>query len=467
MNRLAGFTLALGALAVAACSGDQTAPTAPAGIAAVRRDATADGSGRVIVSFRGRAADAVAADVAARGGTLEWYHAGTGIGVVSGLAQADAAALPGATQAEADAAVQVAPAADPMVSDESAGDASVSSDGAESQANPATAFFYRRQWNLRAIGANFAWAAGRTGSSSVRVAILDTGIDDRYLDLNGLVDLSRSVSFVPSDDALVHALFPTRSVTTDLHFHGTHVASIVSSKALAVAGVTSRVRLMAVKVLNRNGSGFTSDILRGVLFAADNGADVINMSLGGEFAKAGNGRLIGFINKVFSYAQRQGTLAVVAAGNAHEDLDHNGNTYDDYCNQANVVCVAATGPTAGATNGPWVGVDTPTPYTNYGSSAITVAAPGGYAQPVWGACSTTSLAVPVCRTGTFTLGVSGTSQATPHVSGLAALIVEDVGHGHPQQVRARLMQSADDLGAPGVDPYYGKGRINVKTALGL
>ncbi|HYR27001.1 MAG TPA: S8 family serine peptidase, partial [Thermoanaerobaculia bacterium] len=74
---------------------------------------------------------------------------------------------------------------------------------------------------------------------------------------------------------------------------------------------------------------------------------------------------------------------------------------------------------------------------------------------------------PSCRTGNFILGTGGTSMAAPHVSGTAALIVEDIGRGRPSQVRARLLKSSDDLGQPGADPAYGKGRINVPRAIGL
>ncbi len=70
--------------------------------------------------------------------------------------------------------------------------------------------------------------------------------------------------------------------------------------------------------------------------------------------------------------------------------------------------------------------------------------------------------IPVCQTGTFVVGVTGTSMAAPHVTGLAALVVEDLGR-NPGQVKTRIQQTADDLGQKGTDPYYGKGRINVGT----
>jgi subtilisin family serine protease len=173
------------------------------------------------------------------------------------------------------------------------------------------------------------------------------------------------------------------------------------------------------------------------------------------------------LNRAVSYAHRQRATVVVSAGNDTADLDHDGNAFKVFCSSPTVVCVAATGPTgSGSVNGPFIGVDTPAPYSNYGRSAISVAAPGGNQRPVWAACSRTSLVQPVCQTGNFVVGVSGTSQAAPHATGLAALLVEKIGK-NPDRIWSLLQQSADDLGQPGTDPYYGKGRINVARALGL
>jgi lantibiotic leader peptide-processing serine protease len=139
-------------------------------------------------------------------------------------------------------------------------------------------------------------------------------------------------------------------------------------------------------------------------------------------------------------------------------------------------------------------VDEPAYFTNLGRSAISVAAPGGNADAahgftpspwpwgtdiaswVWSYCSKTRIAsltstgVPVltaCAAGNRISGFIGTSQASPHVAGLAALLVAEIGHNHPSAIKAAIQDSADDLGQPGTDPFYGRGRINVAKALGL
>src|SRR4029077_9851133 len=112
----------------------------------------------------------------------------------------------------------------------------------------------------------------------------------------------------------------TRNNISDFNGHGTNVATQVSSKAAAFAGVTSRTTLIGVKVLGANGSGSVGGVLNGILWAADHGADVANMSLGSDFSKAGAGRFTSLINRVFNYAKKQGMLIVVAAGNEGSDL---------------------------------------------------------------------------------------------------------------------------------------------------
>lgn len=355
-----------------------------------------------------------------------------------------------------------------------------------SPSDPSAALFFPAQWNLRAIGADVAWAAGHLGSADVTVAILDTGIGYTHVDLEGLVDLDRSVSFLPVEDSLVELNFPGAHPIADLGFHGTHVAATVASNGLAAAGVTSRTRLMGVKVC----AGHlemplcpTGAILAGIEYAVENGADIINMSLGGAFTKRGSPGFVSVINRLFNYARRNGVTIVIAAGNESADLDHDffpvenedgipvlthlPSLFHVFCDAPHVICVSATAPTASESIvGPWVNVDAPAFYTNFGRSAISVAAPGGNnAGVVWAACSTFSLRFSECQSNGFVLPLAGTSMAAPHVSGLAALLAAEQT-SKPSQIRQAIEHAADDLGEPGTDPFYGRGRINVASALG-
>jgi subtilisin family serine protease len=483
-------------LALAACNADNVTRLAPGtslrsveGAPAVSRHVVLASGGGFTADFQSR--------VAALGGTLESIHP-SGIAVVTGLsgdAVASLAKMPGVNNVQVDVEFSLDQPIASVEADASAvGDVDIAS-----QANPTTASRYVWQWNMRAIQANAAWAAGKLGDAGVTVAILDTGLDYNINDLNGLVDLSRSTSFVASDNALAATYFPSRNNVTDFHGHGTNVATQVSSKAAALAGVTSKTTLIGVKVLGRTGSGSLSSVLNGVLWAADHGADVANMSLGGGFHMradqkaddpySGAGPILSLINRTFNYAASKGMLIVVSAGNDIADLDHNGDFVSTYCDMPHVVCVSAAGPAVATDN-----VDASSYYTNFGRSAITVAGPGGNADAahnftvsawpwgndiaswVWSYCPKDRLAgltpagVPVltaCAAGNRLSGYIGTSQASPHVAGLAALLVAEHGHGNPSQIKHLIEQSADDLGQRGTDPYYGRGRINVKKALGL
>ncbi len=467
-------------LVVAACARDATAP--PNHLAGPRFAVAPTASASYLVLFRNQAVPAdLGARVQALGGTVTYSHAGAGLAVVTGLDAAGAAQL-----AAGQDVASVEPDVEFALDDWAGAPESAPLDAATSVQNPAGALLYARQWDMRDILAPTAWSAGKLGDAGVTVAILDTGLDYDDLDLNGLVDLSRSTSFIPADNTVTTTYFPTRNPVDDYNGHGTNVAATVSSKAFAFAGVSSKTTLIGVKVLGANGRSHASSVFEGILWAADHGADVANMSLGGGFAKIAAGQSVASINRVLSYANRKGMLVVVAAGNSGADLDHNGNEYVTYCNAPHVVCVSATGPLRAADIGTPL-QDIPAFYTNFGRSAIDVAAPGGnatldaqghvlFASWVWSMCAKHTLAgfttagAPIlagCQSGNFITGFIGTSQATPHVAGLAALLVAELGHGQPALIKQRLKGSADDLGQPGTDPFYGAGRINVARALGL
>ena len=216
--------------------------------------------------------------------------------------------------------------------------------------------------------------------------------------------------------------------------------------------------------------------LRGIVYAAEQGADVINISNGAQRDKSLNPGVVVAFERAVNFAFQKGALVVTVPFNDAADLDHNGDQVRLPCEAANAICVSATGPTASAgMEGPWQNVDAAASYMAFGRSAVDVAAPGGDGlagqfRGITLLCTTTPTATtarPECRAHQPVAGSRGTSFAAPHVAGLAALLVAQLGHGNPALIRARILQSADDLGEPGTDPFYGKGRINVARALGV
>lgn len=460
-----------GTVGLAGCADDVTTPRATPPSLNLSQAGT-PAFDRHLVVFRGNAPADLEAQVTRLGGTVVMNHK-IGIAVVAGLDAAGASALKtsvGADFVESAPEFQlVEPAAvgQPEQVEALAAAAPLTAAPA-SAANPADAILFASQWNLKQIHADEAWAAGRLGSPGVTVAILDTGIDYLLPDLVGRVDLSRSASFEPTDDYYTSLYFPTRHPSTDLHYHGTNVATQVASNAFIFAGVTSQTTLMSVKVCSALGG--CHGVTQGILYAIDNGADVINMSLGGSVDKSASPGAVAAYNRIFNYAHQQGVTIVVSAGNDANDLDTHQNIavkdaagkvvdrahvpsfFSGYCDAAHVICVSSVRRD-----------DVPASYTNYGRSAVDVAAPGGGGGDwVYSLCPQTSLLIN-CRNGYYRVGVAGTSQAAPHVSGLAALAVEDVGR-NPAQVAAYIRNSADAIGG-GNTQFYGKGRINVAAAI--
>jgi len=497
MLRIARYCIA--AASITLTLGGCQDPAAPPGIKPIMSSGKPTASSvagpaatRLLVVFDGdQAPPDFTERVSALGGVVDMILDGVGIAVASGLTDPAARELrsaPGVMAVEPDLILGAEAADESTASDLAEADATDVS--IESPASPTGALFYARQWNLRAIAADQAWAAGYLGSSDVTVALLDTGIDYDNPDLDGRVDLSRSVSLLslsqsclagepglPSsdEDALVKTRFPGRHPITDLHSHGTAVAALIASNAHMLAGVTQRTMLFSVKVHDRSRSNCISVYLAGIIYAADHGADVIHLSIPLAFSKDSFPGLVSAVNRAANYAHRKGAVMVAAAGNDMADFDHDGTRFK-FCNAVHVICVAATGPTSAAgLDGPWENVDAVAPYTAFGRSTINVAGPGGTGtagQPttVWLVCSKTALVggnPSPCRAGKRIWSSTGTTFGAAATSGLAALLVSTMGKGHPDQIRAAIEKSADDLGEPGTDPYYGKGRINVARAVGV
>ena len=471
-----GFALAA-ALVLQSCA-NEWAPTALAGSGALAASVTpADPAGRHLVVFTAERVPADFVDRVSRlGGTIDAALDSIGVAAVTGLSEAGVAELAaGADIRAVEPDPRTSPRDDGEPTDgppnEAGGEALATADAT---ASPTSAQFYARQWNMRAVFAPEAWAAGYLGSRDVKVAILDTGIDYLHPDLVGLVDLAHSKSFVPED--VMPARYADRLPFNDLFYHGTAVASVVASNAKVVAGLNRFVTLLAVKVADSTSQHTIGRLISGIVYAADQGADVINLSRGSERHKSQSPGTVAAFERAVNYAFRKGALVVSVPFNDGADLDHNGDIVRLPCEAANAICAAATGPTGAAgVNGPWENVDARAPYSAFGRSAVSVAAPGGAGEVgqfrrMWVLCTTTptqTTGAPACRARQAIAQPVGTSFAAPHVAGLAALLVTQLGHGNPALIRARILQSADDLGDPGVDPYYGKGRINVARALGI
>ena len=468
------------ALGLAGCV--DRAPTRPGWTDGPIADLGPGGGRRHLVVFTGERVPAdLAARVSAQGGAVELVLDAIGVAAVAGLSDVAAATLASdrdVLAVEVDDFVSMSEGAihegelDWQEPSLAASDATATTAAA---ASPTTALFYSRQWNMPAIHAPVAWAAGHRGSGSAVVAIIDTGIDYLNPDLAGRVDIGRSTSFVPEDDPVIADRFPGRLPISDLHFHGTAVASVVATNGLLLAGVNQRVTFIAVKAFDQAFRGTLDRTMAAIVYAADQGADVINISVAFSLDKKARPGTLAAFQRAVNYAFRKGALLITAAGNDAADLQHDGNTVRLPCEAANAICVSATGPTGAAgLNGPWTDVDAPAPYTAFGRSAISVAAPGGAGEVgsgrrMWVICSGTTIAnvAAACRAGQPIAQPAATSFAAPHVAGLAALLVDQLGKGRPDRIRARILQSADDLGAPGLDPLYGHGRINVARALGL
>ena len=455
-------------------------PTAarPAAVSASRASSAA---APYVVEFNGDMREDFAARVAALGGSVDYVAESAGFAGVRGLTAAAAATLGRQTGIAAvyeDTELQLGSRA-------VLGDMSTAI-GPTSVANPAASFLFAFQWNMRAINAPAAWAAGNLGSANVTAAILDSGIDYDGYDMAGIVDLARSTSLVPSDDAFIAANAPGRNAIDDLNGHGTNVATQVSSKGTIFAGVNSKARLIAIKAFGRTGVGTTGGVLAGLIWAADHGADVTNMSLGAPTGvdKPANRLFVALTNRVFNYAHRAGMVVVVSAGNNATNMDNLGRAFFAYCEAPHVVCVGATGPTASKDpvaspfSGPWTNVDALAPYSNFGRQDVTVTAPGGSTFGYVSSVCPRRLAV-VSPAGVVSfpcnvppgfflpIGVIGTSQAAPHVTGVVAQLIAKYGKRNPAQIKQLLLRGVDDLGAPGPDATYGAGRVNLAKALGL
>ncbi len=374
--------------------------------------------------------------------------------------------------------------------------------------NPQLARFFFVQWAMKTIDADDAWAQGFTGSPSVDVAVIDTGIDYTHQELAGKVDLVRSKSFyyealMPLPPGLP-AGTPILPIL-DFNGHGTFVAGLIAGHGLSIAGVAPHVNLIAVKVGGRNGFAPWSAIILAIRYAADSGADIINMSFGSRMTRdeLNAGHLKQALKRAIKYAERRGAFLVASAGNEGTDWDHEHDLTKVPAEFPEVNAVSAIGPTN------FMNFISLAPYSDFGRTIVNFAGPGGNATPfrclpvlvppmtgtmvacnpllplpngnpnpvgmpadaMIGACSRfvqflpNNMIVFPCRTGRTNVFNVGTSMAAAIVSGVAA-IADGVAGGalNGDQLRQILRQTSVDLGRRGADEYYGNGLVNALAA---
>ena len=283
-------------------------------------------------------------------------------------------------------------------------------------------------WNIEMVGADRVW--GRVTGAGVRVAVLDTGIDDDHPDLS----VFGGASMVPGSTSW-----------DDDQGHGTHCAGIIGARHndAGVVGVAPESRLYAVKVLNNAGSGYLSWILAGMGWAEQNGMDVVSMSLGSNVDDPDAPCTLAY-QRAAERLDAAGCITVAAAGNNGRDPDNPWVGNPARC--AGFMAVAAVD-----RNKNLAAFSSRGPAGLCSGCGVEIAAPGVSIN------STT-------RDGGYGLK-SGTSMACPHVSGAAALLKELHPTWSPATIRARLRATADDLGVPGNDINFGSGLLNCHRAV--
>ena len=274
---------------------------------------------------------------------------------------------------------------------------------------------YAQEWHLQTIQAPSAWDV-TTGSTSVPIAMIDSGVDPTHPDL--------ASKLIPGWSFLTG--------TTDTHDvlgHGTETAgtaAAIGNNAVGVAGVAWQNPIMPLVVLNSSDWATYSDIANAIMYAADHGVRIVNISIGGTSSSS-------TMQTAVDYAWNKGTVVFAAAGNYSSSTP----IYPAGC--TNVVAVGATDSN-----------DTLASFSNYGSyidltapgvNIVTTMAGGGYG------------------------GVSGTSFSSPIAAGIAALVLSRNPSLSAQQLVTLLEQNSDDLGAPGYDQIFGWGRVNASRAV--
>ncbi len=389
---------------------------------------------RILVHFRPDATDVERARAAASvGGTIDR--------VLDGI-DSTRVALPIASSEDATGLLALRLARDPAVvsvEPDSVGAVDFTPNDALYLTDPAGG---AGQWGIRRAHVDQAWDVTR-GASFVTVAVIDTGVDANHPDLQGA--LLPGTTFLTSPDPSC-----TPGSNVDDNGHGTHVAGLIAAtgnNGQGIAGVAFGVKILPIKALDCMGAGLLSDVSSSVIWAADHGARIINISLG---ANAGQQTL----QDAIRYALAHNVLVVAAGGNC--------GVASTRCPSLNVpqypgaypetLAVAATDSN-----------DARASFSNE-NSYIGISAPGAN---IWSTVPTYPTTMSKISGRTSYAAFNGTSQASPFVAGVAALLLSKDPTLSAAQLTDRLKSTADDLGVPGPDPDFGAGRVNALKAVGV
>lgn len=286
------------------------------------------------------------------------------------------------------------------------------------------------QWAMDRLRAEEAWDIGDARNQVV--AVVDSGVDASHPDLAGVV-LDGFDAFTPQTRGRVDPLSPCPGASSECRGHGTHVAGVIAAVVgnnIGIAGLARGASIMPIRVLDPAGFGDSSDVATGIIFAADNGASVINLSLGSTEESD-------IVDFAVAYANRRGSLVVAAAGNV--------GRFTPVIHPAADPWTLAVGTT-----------DQDDSIASFSGQApwVDLAAPG---VDIW---STRPISGSVMYASD-----SGTSMSTPYVSAAAALVQRHYPSLSPTRVAAHLRATATDLPPAGRDPASGDGLVNPVNAL--
>ena len=301
---------------------------------------------------------------------------------------------------------------------------------------------YGRQWHMTQVQAEAAWDA-IDGEGAV-VAVIDTGVR-----LGGVDGFCRPLQ--SEYNAMTNSTAP--GAARDGYAHGTHVAGTIAGctgNGIGVAGLAYGAQIMAVKVLNDNGNGSFSDVAEGIVWAADHGAGVINMSLGSACSSGWPSCSTQIVNDAIAHAAAADVVIVASAGN------DNRGTVGQPGNHPEIIAVSAMDFARNRA-----------PYSNWGT-AVDLAAPGGNTNADLNGDGFADGVLQETFNANQFWGYfyyQGTSMASPHVAGAAGLLRSCVPQATRADVRAALETAAEDRGTPGFDTTYGNGFLQIRDAL--